>query len=386
MAGTGGPDLESRPDVHSRFVADLYGELALAGDALDHGAAGDAALGGRASARRSAGSRVLEAAGPVWPGVAVCGTGAAAAAWFASHYGVPIILMGLVIGLALNWVTADGRTHRGLDLLSRHGLRAGIVLLGLNVTLGQIGALGLPSLLALLVVMAGAVAAGIGAARAIGQGSAVGVLAGGATAVCGASAALALYGVLGRERLDPAQFTLTVVGISAASALAMVFYPMLATTLALDARQAGFLVGASIHDVAQALGAGYAVSDAAGATATVVKLTRVALLAPIVTAVALLLRRSGQPGPGERVPLLPPFLLGFFALMLANSFLPIPPVVAAAGLALSKALLLVAVTAAAMRTRTDLLVQLGWRALVPVAAATLASLLLALAMTLTVLG
>ena len=373
MAERGGPDM------HDRFVADLYGELALAGDARD---GGDAQT-------LTARARVVAAARPVWPGVAVCGTGAAAAAWFASHYGAPIILMGLLIGLALNWVTADERTHRGLDLLSRYGLRAGIVLLGLNITLGQIGALGLRSLAALLMVMAGAMAAGIVAARATGQSHAVGVLAGGATAVCGASAALALYGVLGRERLDAAQFTLTVVGISAASALAMIFYPMLATSLGLDAQQSGFLVGASIHDVAQALGAGYAVSDMAGATATVVKLTRVALLAPVVAIVALAMRRAGPPGArrgGERVPLLPPFLLGFFALMLLNSGVPLPPALSAAGLTASKALLLVAVTAAAMRTRTDLLLELGWRALMPVLAATLASLLLALAMTLTVLG
>ena len=58
--------------------------------------------------------------------------------------------------------------------------------------------------------------------------------------------------------------------------------PVLATELGLNDTQAGFLIGASIHDVAQAIGGGYAFSDAAGASATIVKLARVALLAPVV--------------------------------------------------------------------------------------------------------
>ena len=116
-------------------------------------------------------------------------------------------------------------------------------------------------------VMAAAMGAALLVARATGASTAIGILAGGATAICGASAALALFGVLGRRAEDrQAQFALTLVVISMASAIAMSFYPPLAGLMHLDDRQAGFLIGASIHDIAQAIGGGYAYSDLPEAT------------------------------------------------------------------------------------------------------------------------
>ena len=53
------------------------------------------------------------------PGIAICGTAALAAAWLAEHYAFPLILLGLLIGLALSFVSEDERTHAGLDFVSR---------------------------------------------------------------------------------------------------------------------------------------------------------------------------------------------------------------------------------------------------------------------------
>jgi uncharacterized membrane protein YadS len=350
----------ARPDFDA-FAGDLFGEIILA----------ESAAAPRAERRPL--SRFI-------PGLAVAAIASAAAAWLSQNYGVPVILAGLLIGLAMNFVAGDPHTHDGLDLVSRHGLRAGIVLLGFQVTAGQVMAMGLVPFLGLALVMGAALAAALAAARATGQSPAVGLLGGGATAICGASAALALYGVIGRERIDQSLFTLTLVILAAASAIALIAYPPLTQMLGFSDAQAGFLTGAAIHDVAQAIGAGFAVSDAAGAQATVVKLTRVALLAPLVTLAALWIARA-QPlaagaGPA-RVPLLPGFILAFLALVGVNSLIALPAAVPPAALALSKALLLLAVTATAMRTRTDLLLGLGWRSVMPVLAATIASLAVA---------
>jgi uncharacterized integral membrane protein (TIGR00698 family) len=315
------------------------------------------------------------------PGLAICAIAAAAAAWFSQNYGVPVILAGLLLGLALNFAAGDPRTHDGLDGVSRHGLRAGIVLLGFQVTAMQVANMGAVPFLGLALVMAAAILAALVAARATGQSVSAGLLGGGATAICGASAALALYGVIGRERIDQAQFTLTLVVLAAASAIALTTYPALTQMIGFTDAQAGFLVGASIHDVAQAIGAGFAVSDSAGAQATVVKLTRVALLAPLVTLAALWIARAeplAEAGGTARVPLLPGFILAFLALVGVNSVITLPPALAAHALTASKTLLLLAVTATAMRTRTDLLLQLGWRSVMPVLAATIASLAVAL--------
>ena len=351
----------SRPDFDA-YAGDLFGEMMLA----------DTAAASTAPAERKPLSRFV-------PGLAICAIASAAAAWLAQNYGVPIILAGLLLGLALNFAAGDARTHEGLDATSRHGLRAGIVLLGLQVTLMQIAGMGAVPFLGLALVMAAALLAALAAARATGQSPAVGLLAGGSTAICGASAALALYGAIGRERIEQAQFTLTLVILAAASAIALVTYPPLARMLGFSDAQAGFLVGASVHDVAQAIGAGFAVSDAAGAQATVVKLTRVALLAPLVTLAALWIARAQPVTATGNAALLPGFILAFLALVVVNSLVTLPPVVAATALTLSKTLLLLAVTATAMRTRTDLLLELGWRAVMPVLAATIASLGVALA-------
>lgn len=350
----------ARPDFDA-FAGDLFGEIVLADSA-------PAPVGRKPLVR-------------FVPGLAVCAIAGAAAAWLSQNYGFPIILAGLLLGLALNFVAGDPRTHDGLDATSRHGLRIGIVLLGFQVTLAQIGAMGAVPFVGLALVMSASVVAALLAARATRQSAPVGILAGGATAICGASAALALYGVIGRERIAQAQFTLTLVILAAASAIALTTYPALARMLGLTEAQAGFLVGASIHDVAQAIGAGYAISDGAGVQATVVKLTRVALLAPLVMLTALWIARthprSGS-GPVARVPVLPGFILAFLALVAINSAVAMPSDVTASMLVATKTLLLLAVTATAMRTRTDLLLQLGWRSVMPVLAATAASLGVAL--------
>jgi uncharacterized integral membrane protein (TIGR00698 family) len=314
------------------------------------------------------------------PGLLLCGTASLAAAWLAEHYGFPIILLGLLIGLALSFISEVEATAPGLDFASRHFLRAGIVLLGLQVTFAQIGALGWSAFGGLLLVMASAFAAALLAARWTREGREAGILAGGATAICGASAALALYAVIGRERLDQARFSAALVGVAGASAIAMSLYPALAQMIGLSDTQAGFLIGASVHDVAQAIGGAYSYSDTAGANATVVKLARVAMLAPVIALVALWIGGSGGgKGSAWRRVAMPWFIAGFLALLVVNSLVAVPQGWADGALTLSKALLLLAVTATAMRSHLPLLLEAGWRALAPVAAASLVSFLVALA-------
>lgn len=351
-----GPDHET-DDVH--FLGDLYGELALAERGLP-GAVGVPLV------------RYL-------PGIALCATIAIAASWLSEHYGMPAILMGLLMGLALNFGALDPRTHPGLDMIGRTGLRLGIVLIGLQVTLLQIVAIGVVPFLALLSIMAAAFGGGLAGARLSGQSREAGILAGGATAICGASAALALYGVIGKDRLPKAQFAVTLVGITLASALAMTAYPVIAGQLGLSDRAAGFLIGASVHDVAQAIGGGYSYSNAAGVEATIVKLTRVALLAPIVLLVSLWIG-SGQENGGSVLKRISPpwFILAFLALVTINSLVAIPVALSQGADVAAQALLLMAVVATALRSRTDLIRALGWRAAMPVVAATLASFAAAL--------
>ena len=311
-----------------------------------------------------------------FPGLAITAIAALAAMWLSEHYGAPKMLMGLLIGLAFNFANADVRLHPGLNLASKTLLRWGIVLAGAQITIWQIVDLGPVSFLWIAATLALVTLTGVMVARLLGLGSAFGVLAGGAVAICGASAALALSSVLGEKRSSQAQLTLVLVAIAAASALAMSLYPAIAQLIGLNDRQAGFLVGASIHDVAQALGAGYSFSNEAGETAAIVKLTRVALLAPALAVVAFCFpAEAGQKRSRVGVPW---FVLGFLGVAVLNSFITVPAVVTLWGKEAASALLLLAVTATGIRSPMQLLLQQGWRSAMPVIMATLVAFALSL--------
>lgn len=311
-----------------------------------------------------------------FPGVAITVLAALAAAYLSEHYGAPLMLMGLLIGLAFNFANGDARLHPGLGFSSKTLLRWGIVLVGLQITFEQIAGLGWLALGTIVAMVALVMLSGTLAAKTIGRGAAFGTLAGGAVAICGASAALALASVLGEKRASQAQLTLVLVAVSAASAVAMSLYPALAHSLHLTDRQAGFLMGASIHDVAQALGAGYTYSPEAGQTATIVKLTRVALLAPALAVVALAFPAEGATRRG--VIGVPWFVAGFLILCATNSLVSMPEAVLMGAKSGTTMLLLLAVTATGIRSPMHLLLAQGWRASVPVMVATLVSFGLAL--------
>ena len=351
------------PSKHDFYEADLYGEIWLS----------------EKDGSPVPAQRIFD----ILPGLAVVLVAGLAANSLAGSYGMPAVLAGLLIGFSLNFVSSDRRVLPGLSLCSTTLLRWGIVFLGTQITLAQVADLGAVSLIALLVIMAVVMGAAILASRLAGQGSLVGLLAGGATAICGASAALAIYAMIGKERLPHYRFTFTLVGITLASATALMVYPILAGVLEFSDRQAGFLMGAAIHDVAQALGAGYALSPEAGETATIVKLARVAMLAPIVAIIGLAIG-SPTPGKADRSPVLaalrlPWFIFAFFAVVLVNSLITFPDVVREWGLVASKGLLLLAIIATAMSSRLDALLREGWRGLISVLAATLVSFLMSVA-------
>ena len=139
------------------------------------------------------------------------------------------------------------------------------------------------------------VVAGFLIARAFGQTDYYGALAGAGTAVCGASATLATSTVLPAYKGKEADVAFVVIAVNALSTVAMVLYPPLCAVLGFGAQTTGIMLGATIHDVAQVVGAGYAVSEPVGNTAVIVKLFRVLLLFPVVVAIAWWFLRPRPP-------------------------------------------------------------------------------------------
>jgi uncharacterized integral membrane protein (TIGR00698 family) len=310
------------------------------------------------------------------PGLAVAAAATLAAGYFAQRYGTPLTLMALLIGLALNFLGHDKRLTPGLLFASRTLLRVGIALIGVTITFGQFAGLGLVAFAAVAVLVAVTISAGALLARVLRLGTPFGILAGGAVAICGASAAMAFASLLGEKRLKETDLALVLVGISAASAFAMFAYPMLAHAIGLADRQAGFLLGASVHDVAQALGAGYAFSQPAGEYAAIVKMTRVALLAPALAAVAWFVPPAATSGRG---PVLPWFVIAFFGLAALASTGLVPAQASAVARDGATWLLACAVAATGIRSPMAELLRSGPRPLLLIAAISAVAFLAALA-------
>jgi len=270
---------------------------------------------------------------------------AGAATFLSEHYGAPVMLFALLIGMAFHFLSEDAGCARGIEFSSSTLLRFGVGLMGLRLSVGDIQTVGLVPVVAVGGFVLATLACGALLSFMLGRRMAFGLLAGGSVAICGASAALAITSVL-PPRPDREQDALfVVIGVTALSTIAMVTYPALFSALGLGEVESGFLIGATIHDVAQVVGAGYSISDEAGVIATFVKMLRVALL-PVVMLVVMM----GFRGARTQKLRLPWFLLMFVGLaMLANTGW-LPEALVALMAELSRWCLVIAISALGVRT------------------------------------
>jgi uncharacterized integral membrane protein (TIGR00698 family) len=314
------------------------------------------------------------------PGVLACGVVGAASAFLAEHYGAPVMLFALLLGMAMNFLSADGACRPGIEFSAKQMLRIGIALLGLRITVGQVAALGWGPLALVIICVVLTIGVSMVAARLLKFQPLFGLLTGGATAICGASAALALSAALPAHPKKDQATLFTVIGVSALSTLAMVLYPMVVQALGYSPLVAGKFLGATIHDVAQVVGAGYSISTEAGDVATLVKLMRVAMLLPVILFASLLTRTSGQAQGGERPPLLPWFAVAFAVLVAINSTGFVPKPLQAAGNDVSRWFLVASIAGIGMKTQLKELVTVGVKPVLLMVGETLFLALLALAL------
>lgn len=306
---------------------------------------------------------------PLWPGVAMSGVVAVAAMFLAEHYGAPVMLFALLLGIALNFLSEDGRGKPGIDFVARQVLRWGVALLGLKITAGQVQAMGWGPMAMVLLAVTCTIGFGIVMARLMGFKTFFGLLSGGSVGICGASAALAISAAFPNHPQKDRATLFVVISVSTLSTVAMVLYPLLARWLELDMQQAGFFLGSTIHDVAQVVGAGYSMGPQTGDAATVVKLLRVAMLVPVIALAAWLTRMQASSedaaaAAGPRPPWLPGFAVVFVVLVIVNSSLDMPTAVLDTGNSLSRAFLVAAMAAIGMKTHLKDILNVGWKPMV----------------------
>ena len=299
----------------------------------------------------------------IWPGLGIATITGMAALFLSEHYNAPAMLFALLLGMAVSFLYQnDTPCACGIDFTASTLLRAGVVLLGLRIALGDLAVLGWQTALMLAGAIFTTIVLGVGLAKALGLQKRFGALTGGSVAICGASAALAISTILPKGENHERDTLLTVIGVTAMSTIAMVLYPIIAGQLGMTDTEAGIFLGGTIHDVAQVVGAGYSVSESAGDMATLTKLVRVAMLMPIVLIMMLVIKRfykASTQAEGGEVPKMPLFLIGFIALMLLNSFVSLPEFVIEAGTQVSRFFLVVSITAIGMKSNLGKLAEVG---------------------------
>ncbi|WP_428830838.1 YeiH family protein [Dietzia natronolimnaea] len=304
------------------------------------------------------------------PGTALTLAGTAAA--LGVGHLVPTLnpmLVAIVLGAALgNTVRLPARATAGLAFSSRTLLRVGIALLGLQLLLGDITALGWQVVALVVVIVVLGIAGTMALGGALGLGWTQRLLIACGFSICGAAAVAAVDSV---SDTDEEEVLTAITLVVIFGTLMIVAVPVLSGALGLSDTAAGMWAGGSIHEVAQVIAAGGAIGGGALAVATVVKLARVLLLAPVVTVISLHRRRTtGTDARGTRPPLVPGFVVAFLALVLLRSSGLVPdPVVDAASLA-QTVLLTCAMFALGIGVRVAAMRRVGARPVILAAAST----------------
>ena len=325
---------------------------------------------------------------PWLPGLALAAVGAAAG--FGIHALLPVVpwlTASIVLGVIVSCIgparpALDGVLKPGLTLTSRRVLRLGIVVLGVQLSLFDIAKLGWLAIVAIVALVGLSFVITWAIARALKLPGDEPVMLAAGFSICGVSAVGAMSAARGTDP-DDTGTPIALVTLYGTAAIAVL--PALALPLGLSAGTFGHWVGASVHDVGQVVATAGTAGAAALAVAIVVKLTRVLMLAPMVAITSISTRRRmaamppAEPASRPRPPIVPLFIIGFVALVLARTLIPLPDAAITIAATVQSALLAAALFAIGASLRLERLLRSGPRALLAGALSWIAILVLALA-------
>lgn len=237
------------------------------------------------------------------------------------------MLLAIVIGMAFhNLIGTPRRARPGIAFALRRVLRFAIMLLGLQLTAAQLATVGATGLVVIVATLVATFVFTVRLGRVLGVERRLAELIAAGTSICGASAVIATNTITNAHDEDVAY---AVACVTVFGSIAMLGYPLMPAVMGLSSHAYGLWAGASIHEIAQVVAAAYQGGQEAGEFATIAKLSRVLMLAPVVLSLGLLARRradgTGRGGAGKaaRVPV-PWFVLGFVALAALNSVVAVP--------------------------------------------------------------
>jgi uncharacterized integral membrane protein (TIGR00698 family) len=234
------------------------------------------------------------------------------------------VMMAIILGMIFNnTLTLPKALQPGIKYAVKKLLPIGIVLIGVRLDFGQLVRVGFGGLAMSVLETIVALGLLLVLTRFLRLPQKLGILLGVGTAICGGTAIVATAPVIEAEEKDVvfSVATVTLLGL-----LAMFVMPFLGHLLSLTDKAFGIWAGLAIHQTPQVVAAGFAYSDAAGETATIVKLARVCLLAPVVFIIGVIYARSKSrhDGPVAKKKinywkLFPMFVFGFLAMALLKT-------------------------------------------------------------------
>lgn len=282
--------------------------------------------------------------------VAVAAGATLAGAWLPPAFGPVLlaVLLGVVLG---NAVALPAATGPGLAFAAKHLLRGGVVLLGARLSLGSVAGIGVRS----IALVAGCMGVAFGCvallARAVRLAPRLTMLIAVGCAVCGNSAIMATAPVIDA---DEREVSFALACITVLGTLSLLVFPLVGRATGMADHDFGLWTGLAVNDTSQVVATSAAYSDLALEVATVVKLVRNALMAPVILAILWWSRRQGRDHGGaaaatrQAVPL---FAFGFLALAALRSLGVIPATVAADLGGVATLLITVAIAAVSLGTR-----------------------------------
>ncbi|MFC4079092.1 YeiH family protein [Amycolatopsis samaneae] len=298
----------------------------------------------------------------VLPGLGVTAAGVAVAYLISSA--LPV-LGALTVAVVLGVLTGSlpvltDELRQAIGRVTKRLLRAGVVLLGLQLALPAVLSLGPGTLLAVVLTVGVTFAGTLGIGKLIRVPRGLAMLVATGFSICGASAIAAMEGVVERKDSDVAT---AVALVTCYGSIAIAAVPLLGNALGLEGIRLGTWAGISVHEVAQVVAAATPAGAGAVAIAIVVKLSRVVLLAPMVALVSVAENRKRTRPDGARAPLVPLFVLGFLAMVVVRSTGILPGAVLDVAKIASTLLLAGALFGLGCAVRIGVLIRTGGRAL-----------------------
>ncbi|WP_369825982.1 YeiH family protein [Achromobacter sp. HZ34] len=280
------------------------------------------------------------------------------------------IVCGMIYGNFLRG-TMPADWGMGVNFTARKLLRIAVAFYGLNISIQQIAAVGLPGLAVSVTVVVGTLVLGnVVGQRLLGLDRDTAMLTSAGSAICGAAAVLAFEPTL---RAQPHKSAVAVATVVLFGTLSMFLYPVFyhAGWLHFDTQALGIYIGGTVHEVAQVVGAASNIDPATTEVATIVKMTRVALLVPVLLVLGLWLRNSRAKdsdgttagAPAAKLPV-PWFAVGFLVLAIINSLGILPEQAITVAKRLDVFALTMAMTALGIETRFSQIRKAGPRVLI----------------------